>query len=321
MDKQNLSKTPRWFLLVAVAMCAVFLASGNNGNSTKFESYPAVYLEKLADASAEAQKVEGLYARILNANLEKLDDEDRAEVSMNIPQEPRQWYRVQAHPFLSKVLPEVKFYIVAGSQGYDPCGPKSDWLIAFRDTSWYGLPGGLNQLLYDCGMRFRDEDVPVWAKVGALVWASEYRCCPYISGADPMTDHWELPCFPKLTFEHVELDKKRGGYGSAEILIRAGEKRIKLGVLTGSFAKPDPEPAGICPIQIMEGSHGPSIMIEDPHPPRTDPSDINFNIPFVNHMFYANHRTDNNGQPIKAGYCVVKNSGGATNGELRGHNT
>jgi hypothetical protein len=233
VNRQNIRRTPRWFLLVAVAMCAVFLASGGNNNSTMFESYPAVYLEKLADASAEAQKVEGLYARILNANLEKLDAEDREEVSMGIPQEPRQWYRAQAHPFLSKALPEVKFYIVAGSQGYDPYGPKSNWLIAFRDTSWYELPGGLNQLLYDCGMRFRDEDVPVWAKAGALVWASEYRCCPYISGADPMTDHWDLPCFPELTFEHVELDKKRGGWGSAEILNPCRRKTHQVGCVNG----------------------------------------------------------------------------------------
>jgi hypothetical protein len=210
-------------------MCAVFLASSNNGNSTEFESYPAVYLEKLADTSSEVLKAES--GEGLRTALESHPADGFG------PWTARTWYKAGVHPYLSNVLPCVNFYLVADLGQHTR--NSGEWLVAVNDSDCYLLPQELNQLLYDAGMDFGNSDISTWIRVGTLVWTAVPRegihaQLQALVQLQSGRNGWDDPLFPALAIEHVGMDTASVGVeATGSVVINLQGQRRELRVTAG----------------------------------------------------------------------------------------
>lgn len=183
------------------------------GSFRDAESYPAAWLVALDAPSAEAMTIDSAFSQIEQAwrdSGQYIDPSDPA-----VPQAPRRWRRVSPHPYLQEVLPGVEFYSVVGKQGRRGRigAPSREWLMARREGKLYKMPEGLNQLLYDQGVRFTRADVPKWTRLSSLVWAivsRDYLHSVVIGDWDYAdSTYWRLPALPMLTFESVDVETTR----------------------------------------------------------------------------------------------------------------
>jgi len=258
------------------------------------ESYPAAYLEKL-----EPERAIEVHAAYLDAhrefreawleNVEGIKPKDYLQAKkkgqrITIEHTPffeldEDWYIVGPHPYLAEVLPGVSFYLSPPGPSIPGAGG-TRFLFAVRGAKFYDMPDELNRLLYDCGMRFGNADVPVWARM--LILLSEARRSlihpPWHSSQEAWMRFMEVfygkrPFIPEIAFEDVVLDTTteesirdfaRVGYvQEVRIRYRAGSITKETRILTSIYERSD---GSVC-VFPWEGEVVPAAM---PRPPSGD---------------------------------------------------
>jgi hypothetical protein len=206
----------------------------------KPENYPAAKLVALDPASKEHKSVDAMFdeLEVVKPTLEPKKGLVIEGVPERVPLKPRRWWKVGPHPFLVKYLPDVKFYVVLGSQGraIHHWSMESDWLMALSHGRLYYLPKDLNQLLYDNGMSFTGADVQTWTRVACLVWVSLNReelldRRREATGTKPAEkrDYWDLPAIPPMTFQDIRADLG-GEADTVAVLLSIDGRPLKLKV-------------------------------------------------------------------------------------------
>jgi hypothetical protein len=203
------------------------------GDKAVPESYPAVYVEQILDTLTDGRDVQAVYLRSATAWAASGTRNGRPIL---VPSGQWRWCRVAAHPLLSKAIPGAVFYMVVRNRDDEGAlGSELDWdlLVAIRDGESYLLPWDLGQLLWDSGMKFRNSDVPVWARVGAVIWSWAYRADigGWRSRDLPADSVLRVrPVFPALTFEADSLDDTLSTelYINGRITVSAAGRQVKL---------------------------------------------------------------------------------------------
>jgi hypothetical protein len=180
------------------------------GKFGEVDTFPPVYLERLAPEEARRLHVTYLAdcmrgAPLYRAAIARL----RVLLNWRTPfrEDPLDWYSA-SHPYLAALLPGVSIYL--SPERRLVMGEGRDY-FATSGGKVYDLPDDVNSLLYDCDMRFEAADIPIWARVLALLYSvgeEERRAPVQLFGEDVFEGvlAGERPLFPKMTIESMVLD-------------------------------------------------------------------------------------------------------------------
>lgn len=123
---------------------------------------------------------------------------------------PWNWRSAKSHPFLSRVLPGVRFYSVEYGVYHSMYGDsRVEMLVAERKGRCYEMPDQFISLLRDAGRGFRRKDLGWELQACLTLWAAkkrgdqlEHRAW---SDADrrELVDYWDLPLFPEVSVDSI----------------------------------------------------------------------------------------------------------------------
>lgn len=97
-----------------------------------------------------------------------MEDDPVGRAILAFMRAPREWSRVQLPQRIQATIPGAEVYVASGSENVR-C------MIAVRAGQTYVLPLEMNVLLWDCGMKFRNKDVPAWTPVAIYLGVAAGR--------------------------------------------------------------------------------------------------------------------------------------------------
>jgi hypothetical protein len=181
------------------------------------DSFPPVYVVKMAPDEARR-----LHATYLADEMRGIPAYRKAVAKLRVMwnwktqfhEDPLDWYAVQPHPYLSRLLPDVTLHVSPVRRvvfGWDR------HFFALRKGKVYEPFEDINTLMYDSGMRFGADDIPVWTRAltiyHALGWSILPREWEGIEPPDLLEEAvaGERPLFPAFVIERVACDTSRPG--------------------------------------------------------------------------------------------------------------
>ncbi len=171
------------------------------GEADSVESYPAVYVERLVESSAEFKNVDALFLES-DYLQDCLPKNPESYYVKRFHRESREWYKVPLPSRLAKSLPGTSLYLVVGHEpDYWHC------FFALRARGLYTLPGGSIRLLSDCGTEFTTSDAPEWIRVLVflLIGNGEFQFEAYrlFEFSEPVQFHGPFSENPKARREAI----------------------------------------------------------------------------------------------------------------------
>jgi hypothetical protein len=150
------------FLPILILAATAVVSCRSDGGLTRggTESYPATYAIPLNESDASFRAMD---AALMRSPYAQSKDKEKESVSglddwREFLGGRRRWSRVSLPQRVSAVIPRVEVFLVTGEG-------RIGQMAAVLGGHVYWLPGDVNQMLWDCGMRFRAIDIQRWVPV------------------------------------------------------------------------------------------------------------------------------------------------------------
>ena len=147
-------------------------------------SYPATYAVPLDNTSVLTRKMDTALTRIVLGCVNDpgwADDNPQRRNLQRFLAGRREWARVSLPQRVSDVVAGAEVYLAKGDGN-------TRYMVAERGGHVYMLPRQMNKLMSDCGVAFRNEDVPEWTPVVIYFAAATARFHLYSSAQPVATD-------------------------------------------------------------------------------------------------------------------------------------